>query len=163
MSGLYLLGHRHETVSVPRSDATLGWVFADYSWGQTQFKELEAYFSSLGKPQQFRAAFDALKAAYDDAETVWAVRAVFVADKMKTVGEQSVTLRKQIEGWASSQGKGAAPLSSVPDAPPPPSGVVTLLPWWGWALVAVGGLGLVAFVAVPPIASAVAASKRLSR
>ncbi len=163
MSGLHTLGQRREAVGGRRPDATLGWVFADYSWGETQFKELQSYYESTGKPQQFQAAFDALSSAYDDAKTAWAFRALFTSDKMRTVGEQSVALRKQVEGWAATHGKGAAPPSAVPDAPPPPSGVSSLLPWWGWALVAAGGLGLAAVFAVPPIVSAVAAAKTVRR
>ncbi len=162
MSGLHTLGQRCAPTVRART-TTLGWVFADYSWGQTQFKELQSYYESLGKPQQFQAAFKALSDAYDDASTSWAIRALFISDKMKTVGEQSVMLRKQHEGWAQTQGKGGPPPSAVPDVPPPPSGASSLLPWWGWALVAAAGVGLVAVAVVPSIASAVAAGRTAKR
>lgn len=159
MSGLLTLGQRSPAYA-PREGAVLGWLVADYNWGDTQFTALTAYYKAVGKPAQFDAAYKTVEAAHSDASSIWFIGGLKNASAMKTVGEQAVALRKQIEQWASAQGIAAPMPSSESDKPSPSS---SLLPWWVWTVVAAGALGVVAIYVVPPIVSAVTAARAAKR
>lgn len=151
----------------------IGWNIADYNWGESQVLQMNTYFNAVGRPKQFEAAAESIWKSYEDAKSAWAIKDIINASEMKGAGDQAVALRKQIEAFVAqnkkSTGGGSVSVPDlspvgVPDAPrPKEEGILSIIPWWGWAVGGVGVVGLLGTIVIPIVAPLIAAgaSRRL--
>ena len=167
MSGLLVLGQRRVAVDA-RQDTAVGWLVADYNWGEAQVISLKEYYKQIGEPKQFEPALATVYKQYDDAKSVWAIRGLINASQMKDVGKQAQDLLQQIQSWASKQGSSVVTPAGVPVAqvvpppvapPPKDEGLFGMIPWYVYAVLVAAGAAVVGYFAVPPILSAVAARR----
>lgn len=165
MSGLHTLGSSRTAVVGSAGSTSVGWVFEDYNWGESQVLQLVQYFDSLSRPPEFEARIQALYKSYEDTKSVWALRSAINASAMKSLGVQAQSIMRELEAFAQQKARAAG--QPVPQGvsnsltPPPPES--SLVPWWLWAIGGVAALGVVGYFAVPFIASAMSARKVLAR
>jgi len=149
----------------------------DYDYGENKVIQLVQFFNTLGRPKEFEADVERVYTSYEKAKA-WEPLGVDKvlrwknATQMKQVGADAAVLMDTLRA-SGAHGTGAvAPSSKVPSqvsnpvytpSKDEPSSWLSWIPWWGWGLLAAGSLGAVAVFAVPPIISAVAASRAVRR
>lgn len=177
MSGLLVLG-RCSDIASARTDASIGaWSdgVTDYDYGELKVIQLVQFFNALGRPKEFEADVERVYTSYEKTKA-WEP---FGPDKllrwknatqMKMLGADAAVVMDTIRAsGAHGDGKTAASSKVPTQIKSPvyepdkdkPSSWLSWIPWWGWTIIGVGSLGAVAIFAVPPIISAVAASRRL--
>lgn len=169
MSGLCTLGQRRVVVGALSDGVT------DYDYGETKVVELVQFFNELGRPKDFEADVERVYTAYEKAKAWEPLGPDKLlrwknATAMKQVGADAAVLMDTIRASGAHGDGTVAASSKVPtqiknpvyepgkDAP---TSWLSWVPWWGWTLLAAGGLGVAAVYAVPPIMSAVAARRAL--
>lgn len=171
MSGLHILGQRRRNPGAATSTAAVGAWFSgsdEAHAGIRAVRTLQAIYAAVAKVHPDVAKYEPQIAPIVAAADKWDKAIVFYTnDDAVELGRKAEAISQQI-----SQEYNAGAL--VHDAALDRGAIEAVadtakkaasfdFPWWGWALLAVGGAGLVAAFAVPPIVSAVAASRAARR
>lgn len=156
MSGLHTLGRRRLPDGAHR-DAVLG-SLAEYTWGESQVLQLVQFFDQQGRPAKYEGAVEGIYTSYERLRTSFATLAALTrGEGMRQLGEQAQALQREIQSYLASQGRDVA---LPPQQPAPPKS--SLLPWWGWLLVAGAAVGAVGYFTAPVIIPLVARRRAIA-